>query len=370
MKVPLLDLRAQYKSIQGEIEEAVCGVLRSQQLVLGSVVSDCENAVAAYSRCAHGVGVSSGTDALLVSLMAENIGPGDEVITTPYSFFATAGCISRCGAKPVFADIRADTFAIDADLVEERITKNTRAIIPVHLFGQCAAMDPILRIAEMHGLTVIEDAAQAIGAEYRGRRAGSMGEYGCFSFYPTKNLGAAGDGGMVVTGDSDRAERLSCLRSHGAKPKYYHGLIGGNFRLDALQAAVVSVKLRHLNAWTAARQRNASIYIAAFEAAGLNDDDRIVPPSVTEERHIFNQFVIRSPRRDKLRAFLSNRGIGTEIYYPLPLHLQNCFSDLGFGIGAYPKAERAAAQSLALPIYPELEESQIEYVVDTIKLFF
>ena len=365
MKVPLLDLKAQYHSIKAEIGAAIDAVLESQHFILGPTVEECERRIADYSACKFGVGVTSGTDALLLALMAEGIGPGDEVITTPFTFFATAGSIARVGAKPVFVDICPKSYNIAASKIEKHVTKNTKAIMPVHLFGQCAEMDPILEIAGRHGLVVIEDAAQAIGAEYKGRRAGSMGHYGCFSFFPSKNLGGGGDGGMVVTQDPERAERLRILRVHGSKPKYYHKVIGGNFRLDALQAAIVGAKLPHLDAWTAGRQANAQRYRRLFQEAGLVEQGlAVLPAEIPERRHIYNQFVVRVPRRDELRKHLTDQGIGTEIYYPVPLHLQECFRYLGYGEGDCPESEAAARDTVALPIYPELTDEQIRCVVD------
>jgi len=365
MKVPLLDLKAQYATIRTEVEAAISDVMESQHFILGPKVEQCEEAVAAYSRCSRAIGMSSGSDALLACLMAENIGPGDEVITTPYTFFATVGAIVRVGATPVFVDIDPATYNLDAAQIEAKVTKQTRVIIPVHLYGQMADMDAIMRIADQYGLVVIEDAAQAIGAEHRGRRAGSIGNYGCFSFFPSKNLGAAGDAGMIVTNDAERAEKLRCLRGHGAKPKYYHRIVGGNFRLDAIQAAVVSAKLPHLDDWTAARQSNAKRYDQLFREAELP----IGMPVVTTDRHIFNQYVIRSTSRDELQAFLKNKGVGSEVYYPVPMHLQDCFAHLGIRVGAFPEAERAAKESLAIPIYPELNDAQAGYVVQSIAEF-
>lgn len=371
MNVPLLDLKAQYAAIRAEVLAAVTAVLESQQCILGPAVQECEQLSAAYSATRHGVGVSSGSDALLACLMAEGIGPGDEVITTPYTFFATAGCIARVGATPVFVDICPKTYNIDAAQIEPRITGKTKGIIPVHLYGQCAEMDPILDLARKHGLVVIEDAAQAIGAEDKGRRAGSMGHYGCFSFFPSKNLGAAGDGGMVVTGDEQRAERLRVLRVHGSKPKYYHAVIGGNFRLDTLQAAIVNVKFRHLERWTAARQANAQHFRTLLGEAGLVERGLVeLPWAAPGCRHIYNQFVIRAQRRDELRAYLKEQGIGTEIYYPVPLHLQKCFAGLGHRAGAFPASEAAARETLALPIYPELSATQRQQVVAGIQGFY
>lgn len=365
MRVPLLDLKAQYELIKEEIDTAVAEVFASQQFINGPQVGQLEKAVAEYSGCAHGVGVSSGSDALLIALMAEEVGPGDEVITTPYTFFATAGAIARVGAKPVFVDIEASTFNIDPSLIEQAVTGRTKAIIPVHLFGQMADMDPIIEIAHRHGLIVIEDAAQAIGAEYKGCKAGSMGHYGTFSFFPSKNLGGAGDGGMVVCQDADRAERLRILRNHGSKPKYFHTVIGGNFRLDTIQAAVVLAKFRHLEKWTADRQEHARIYRQAFAALGLMEKG-IALPIERADRHTYNQFVIRCQSRDSLQRHLGNMGVGSEIYYPLPLHLQECFSYLGNMRGDYPQAERAALESLALPIDPLLSREALEYVVAAI----
>src|SRR5271157_646262 len=365
MNVPLLDLKAQYAGIKGEVDAAIAEVLVSQHFILGPKVDQCEKAIAAYSGCSHAIGVSSGSDALLACLMAENIGPGDEIITTPYTFFATVGAISRLGATPVFVDIDPRTYNIDAARIAEKITKKTRAIIPVHLYGQMADMEPIMALAENHEIVVIEDAAQAIGSEYKGRRAGSIGHYGCFSFFPSKNLGAIGDAGMIVTNDAQRAEKLKVLRGHGAKPKYYHRVVGGNFRLDAIHAAVVSAKLRHLDSWTAARQRNAKRYDELFREAELP----IGLPVVATNRHIFNQYVIRSSSRDQLQAFLKQKGVGSEVYYPVPMHLQDCFAYLGIKAGAFPESERAAKESLAIPVYPELNDSQARYVVESIGEF-
>jgi dTDP-4-amino-4,6-dideoxygalactose transaminase len=386
MNVPLLDLKAQYRSIQSELAACVTEVLESQHFILGPKVEECEKAIAAYSGCAHGVGMTSGTDALLVCLMAEGIGPGDEVITTPFTFFATAGSIARVGATPVFVDIEPGSYNLDPARIQEKITSRTRAIMPVHLYGQMADMDAVMHVAEKAGLVVIEDAAQAIGAEFKGRRAGSIGHYGCLSFFPSKNLGAAGDGGMVVTNDPKRAEKLACLRAHGSKPKYYHRFIGGNFRLDAIQAAVVSAKLPHLDGWTKARQGNAEQYGQLFREAKLRVAEtnqggargtarfgpklpQIYLPSVTTNRHVFNQYVIRVERRNDLKAALEKKGVGTEIYYPVPMHRQECFASLGLKAGALPESEAAAAETLALPIYPELTPDQLRYVVQSVTEF-
>jgi four helix bundle protein len=386
--VPLLDLKAQYTAIRDEIRAAIDRVADAQQFILGPEVEALEREVAAYSGCAYGIGVSSGTDALLVALMAIDIRPGDEVITTPYTFFATAGSIARLGAVPVFVDIDPLTFNINPTAIEARITPRTRVIMPVHLYGQMADMDPIMDIAQRYGLVVIEDAAQAIGSEYKGRRAGSIGHMGCFSFFPSKNLGGFGDGGMVTTNDAALAERIRLLRGHGAHPKYYHKLIGGNFRLDALQAAVLRVKLKYLDDWTAGRQRNAATYQRLFAEAGLTTDppscltagcharnkgDCTLPPGrvvlpveAPDRRHIYNQFVIRVAQRDQVMAALKARQIGHEIYYPVPLHLQECFAYLGQRPGDLPASECAAAETLALPIYPELTDAMLAAVVEAV----
>lgn len=370
--VPLLDLKAQYRSIKDELDAAVARVVESQYFILGPEVQALEEEIAAYCGAAHAIGMSSGTDALLASLMAAGVGSGDEVVTSTYTFFATAGVIARLGAKPVFVDIDPLTFNIDVSLIEGAITGRTRAIIPVHLYGRMALMDPIMEIARARDITVIEDAAQAIGAtDAQGRSAGSIGDQGCFSFFPSKNLGGFGDGGMSVTQDADTAHTLKMLRMHGMEPKYYHAIVGGNFRLDALQAAVLRVKLPHLDDWSARRRSNADRYRQLFADAGIaavDVADGVVLP-VDEPGHIYNQFVIRTQRGDELQGFLRERGIGTEVYYPVPLHLQECFSSLGFGPGTFPQAERAAQESLALPIYPELTSEQLEWVVASIAAF-
>jgi dTDP-4-amino-4,6-dideoxygalactose transaminase len=386
MRVPLLDLKPQYQELKAEIETAIEKVCDSQAFILGPAVKLLEQRVAEYSGCLHGIGVSSGTDALLVALMALEIGAGDEVITSPYTFFATAGTIARTGARPVFCDIDPVTFNLSADAVSrfleehcwehegQLVNRTTRgrikALMPVHLYGQVADMEPVMGLARRHRLKVIEDAAQAIGAEdANGRRACSFGEIGCLSFFPTKNLGAFGDAGACVTNDAALAERLDVLRVHGGKPKYYHAFIGGNFRIDELQAAVLNVKLPHLDAWTAARARNAAIYDAAFAEARLGEHLQ-TPHRTPKARHIYNQYVIRVADRDALRKHLTDAGIGTEIYYPVPLHLQQCFAYLGHAHGDFPEAERAAQESLALPIYPELTEAQLHYVVDSVAKYF
>ncbi len=369
-RVPLLDLKAQYAAIREEVRAAIDRVADSQYFILGPEVEALEREIAAYSECACGIGVSSGTDALLVTLMAMDVKPGDEIITTPYSFFATAGSIARLGAKPVFVDINPETYNIDPALIEAAITERTRAIMPVHLYGQMANMDPVLEVARRHNLYVIEDAAQAIGAEYKGRRAGSLGHFGCFSFFPSKNLGGFGDGGMVTANDQTLAESVKLFRNHGYKPKYYNKVLGGNFRLDAIQAAVLRVKLKYLDNWTAGRRRNADAYRELFRAAGLTEKRGIVMPFEAEDcRHIYNQFVIRAPERDGLRAYLKERQIETEIYYPVPLHLQECFDELGYSEGQFPLSEEAALSTLALPIYPELTLGQQESVVRAIEGF-
>lgn len=370
MQVPLLDLKAQYAAIRPKVEAAIAEVMESQHFILGPKVEECEKVVARYSNCAFGIGVSSGSDALLACLMAENIGPGDEVITTPYTFFATVGAIVRVGATPVFIDIEPDTYNFDVSQLAAAVTSRTRAIMPVHLYGQMADMDTVMAVAKQHGLVVIEDAAQAIGSERDGKRAGSIGHYGCFSFFPSKNLGCAGDGGMIVTNDAQRAEKLKVVRGHGSKPKYHHKVVGGNFRLDALQAAIVTAKLAYLDEWTAGRQRNAATYDKLFSAAGLTSSgsDSFTPKVVTN-RHIFNQYVIRVSRRDALQAYLREKGVGTEVYYPVPMHSQECFAQLGYKQGDFPESERAANQTLALPIYPELTEAQLRYVAGCVSDF-
>jgi dTDP-4-amino-4,6-dideoxygalactose transaminase len=363
MAVPLLDLAAHYAPLRAEVEAAIKAVLDSQHFILGPEVERFEASCAAYCGTPHALGVSSGTDALLLALMAAGVGPGDEVITTPFTFFATAGCIHRVGARPVFADVEPGSFNLDPAAVEALVTPRTCALMPVHLFGQCAEMDPLLDLARERGLVVIEDAAQAIGAEHRGRRAGSMGDVGCFSFFPSKNLGGIGDGGLVTCRDAALHERMKKLRNHGSSPKYFHPLVGGNFRLDAIQAVVLAVKLPRLDGWTAARQRNAALYrerLAGQEAAGR----LVLPVEAPARRHIWNQFTLRIPggRRDAVRSALNARGIGTEVYYPLPLHLQECFAHLGYRPGSLPQAEAAAAQVLSIPIFPELTLAQIDEV--------
>ena len=366
MKVPMLDLHAQYAPIREQVLEAVTRVCDSQRFIMGPEVESLEAELEAALGAKHAIGVSSGTDALLVALMALGVGPGDEVVTTTYSFFATIGAISRLGAQPVLVDIEADGFNIDPAAVHAAITPRTKAIIPVHLFGLMAEMDALTAIAQAAQVPLVEDAAQAIGAEYRGRGAGTIGLLGCFSFFPSKNLGAFGDAGLVTTLDDTMAARVRLLRTHGAKPQYYHSVIGGNFRLDALQAAVLRVKQRYLADWTTARQRNADRYRQLFQAADL---DGVVglPLERAGQTHIYNQFVVRLPDRDGVRAKLEAEGIGTAVYYPVPFHLQECLASLGLREGSFPRAEAAARESLALPIYPELTEDQQAYVVASLK---
>ena len=368
MKVPLLDLQAQYATIRAEVREAIDRVCESQYFILGPEVTALEEALATFCGVRFAIGVSSGTDALLMALMALKLGPGDEVLTTPYSFFATVGVIARLGARPVFIDIDPTTFNLDTTAALAKITARTKAIIPVHLFGRCVDLGPVPEVAKERGIAVIEDAAQAIGAtDSTGRQAGTIGAMGCFSFFPSKNLGAFGDAGMVVTNDEQLAETLRVLRVHGGKPKYYHRIVGGNFRLDALQAAVLRVKLKYLTAWTAARRSNAQRYRRLFQEMGLTGE-AILPEDVPG--HIYNQFVVRLPDRDRLRTFLRERGVETEVYYPVPLHLQECFLEFGYGEGSFPQAEAAAHHSLALPIYPELTEMQQRHVVSQIREFY
>lgn len=369
MRVPLLDLQAQYAPIRGALLEAVTRVCDAQRFILGPEVESLERELEMFLRVPHAIGVSSGTDALLVALMALGVGPGDEVVTSAYSFFATAGSVARLGARPVFVDIDPATFNIDPAAATAAITPRTKAIIPVHLYGQCADLRPILSAASRAGIPVVEDAAQAIGADRDGKPAGTHGTVGCFSFFPSKNLGGFGDGGLVTTSDGRLAERMLMLRQHGSKTKYYHEFVGANFRLDALQAAVLRVKLPHLPGWTRGRQANAQRYRTLFAEAGLGDIVRL-PVEAPGGTHVYHQFVVRVPDRDRLRVHLDAHGIGTEIYYPVPLHLQSCFKDLGCAQGAFPAAEAAAKETLALPIYAELTKDQQACVVDAIRMFF
>jgi dTDP-4-amino-4,6-dideoxygalactose transaminase len=384
--VPLLDLKAQYEQIRAEVLPVIERVCASQRFILGDEVLKLEAEVARYCGSESGIGVSSGTDALLLALMALNIGAGDEVITSPYTFFATAGTIARLGARPVFCDIDPVTFNVSPTAVEEFIDRQcvvradrlinrasggtVKALMPVHLYGQSADMDPLMSLAKHYRLRVIEDAAQAIGTEYKnGVRVGAIGDIGCFSFFPSKNLGAFGDAGLCTTDDPELAENMRVLRVHGGKPKYYHSVIGGNFRIDELQAAILRVKLKYLDGWTDARQRNAAFYDAAFAAAHFAN--HIATPRALEGgRHIFNQYIVRAQKRDALKDFLGKRGVGTEIYYPVPLHLQKCFDYLQHRAGDFPESERAALETLALPIYPELAQEQLQHVVATIGEFY
>ena len=365
MRVPLLDLKAQYATIKDEVLPVIADVCESQMFALGPAVADFEKRIAAYCRSKYAIGVSSGTDALLVSLMALDIKPGDEVITTPFTFFSTAGCIVRVGAKPVFVDIDPDSYNIDLAGIEEKITEKTRAIIPVHLFGQAAQMKAINEIAKRHNLAVIEDAAQAIGASQDGVKCGNLGDCGCFSFYPTKNLNAFGDGGLVTTNSETLAQKLKILRDHGQNPRYFYGMIGGNFRLDGIQAAVLSVKLRHLDSWNQKRRKNAAFYDDIFA------DSPIKTPKIDANNvSIYHQYTVAVPERDRLQKFLAENNIGSAIFYPKPLHLQECFSELGYRQGDLPVAERLCGEVLSLPVYPELSQEQIEYVAGTMLKFF
>ena len=383
--VPLLDLKAQFAQIRADVMPIIEEVCASQRFILGEHVLALEAEVAAYCASAAGVGVSSGTDALLLALMALGVGAGDEIITSPFTFFATAGTIARLGARPVFCDIDPLSFNLSPQSVAEFIDRHCsvqggqllnratggriKGLMPVHLYGQSADMDPLMALARQHHLKVIEDAAQAIGTEYQGVRVGSIGDIGCFSFFPSKNLGAFGDAGLCTTNDAELAESMRVLRVHGGKPKYFHAVIGGNFRIDELQAAVLRVKLKYLDGWTAARQRNAAYYNAAFAAAELSGN-LITPQAAVKGRHIFNQYVVRVQNRDALKDHLTAQGIGTEIYYPVPLHLQKCFSFLKHAPGDFPQSERAAAETLALPIYPELTPTQLDHVIASVAGFY
>src|SRR4051812_25619177 len=359
--VPLLDLEAQYRPLRDELLAAITRVCDSQRFIMGPEIEALESELAAALGVSQAIAVSSGTDAILAVLMALRVGPGDEVITSTYSFFATAGCIVRVGATPVLVDIDPVTYNLDPAAVEAALTGRTRAVMPVHLYGLCADMDPILAAAKAGG-AVVEDACQAIGATYKGRQAGSMGAAGCFSFFPSKNLGAFGDAGLITTNNPGLAHELRLLRNHGAEPKYFHKRIGANFRMDALQAAVLRVKLPHLRRWTALRRANAARYDALLASSGLAS--RVVRPVIPPAcEHIFNQYVVRVPDRDRVRAFMAERGIGTEVYYPVPFHLQECFAALGYGRGDFPRAEAAADSTLALPIYGELTSGQQEAVI-------
>lgn len=369
MQVPLLDLKPQYAEMKEEILREISDICDSQYFILGAKVEKFEKECAEYCKTKYACGVSSGSDALLIALMVEGIGAGDEVITTPFTFFATAGAIARVGATPVFVDIDPRVFNIDPNLIEEKITPKTKAIIPVHLFGQAANMAKIMEVAEKHNLVVIEDAAQAIGAEYEGKRIGSIGHYGCFSFFPSKNLGAFGDGGMVTTNDEKRFELLKIFRNHGSSPKYYHKYVGGNFRLDALQAAILSIKLGHLEKWSAERQKNAAEYRSIFAKSSIGEKALLPAKAEYRVRHIYNQFsiLVEEGDRDELKKTLLENGIGCDIYYPVPLHLQECFKDLGYKEGDLPVSEEVSKKIIALPIFPESTTEQREYVVSVIE---
>ncbi|MBI9073438.1 MAG: DegT/DnrJ/EryC1/StrS family aminotransferase [Melioribacteraceae bacterium] len=393
MNVPLLDLKAQYATLKNELDEALIKTAESQYFILGPEVVKLEENICEYLGAKSAIGVSSGTDALLLALMGLDVGPGDEVICPTYSFFATAGVVSRLNAVPVFVDSDPVTFNMDPKEIEAKITDKTKVIIPVHLYGQSADMDPIMEIAKKHNLKVVEDGAQAIGVQYKdGKSVGTIGDIGCFSFFPSKNLGCFGDGGMVVTMDKELGEKLRVLRVHGGKPKYYHSMIGGNFRLDAIQAAVLNVKLPHLDSWSAKRRENAELYTKLFVEAGLaegvgetelSENNKVLLPkaiykpsnhssmqsSGSSNYHIYNQFIIRVEKRDELKQFLLDNGVMCEIYYPVPFHKQGCFTELPSSKDAYPVADKAADHSLALPIYSELTDEQIKYVVDTIAKF-
>ncbi len=385
INVPLLDLKAQYRTIKSEVDPKIMEVIESQRMLLGPEAEQLESTLADYTGTKHAVAVSSGTDALLMALMAYDIGPGDEVIIPTYSFFATAGVAARLHAKPVFVDSDPVTYNIDPNLIEQEISDKTKAIIPVHLYGQCADMDQIMDIAKKHNIPVIEDAAQAIGVEYGdGRKAGSIGEMGCFSFYPTKNLGGFGDGGLIATNNDDLAAKLKQMRNHGMEPKYHHKFVGGNFRMDAINAAALNVKFNYLEQWHEARRQNAEKYTNAFTEAGLAEDtgitefsdkNKILLPKAVykingyKNHHIYNQYNIRIQKRGELKAFLGENGIGSEIYYPVPFHRQECFEYLGNVDSKFPVSNRLAAESLAIPVYPELTDEQTEYVIDKIKEF-
>ncbi len=365
MKVPLLDLKAQYAGFRDEALQKIKEVCETQIFCLGPAVEQFEREIAAYCGCKHAIGVSSGTDALLLALMALDIKPGDEVITTPFTFFATAGVVSRLGARPVFADIDGESFNIDPAGIEAKITNKTRAIIPVHLFGQVAQMQPIAQIAARHNIPVIEDAAQSMGAAQNGVRCGIFGEIACFSFYPTKNLGAFGDAGLVGTNSPKAAEKIRLLRVHGENPRYYYRMIGGNFRMDNIQAAVLSVKLKYLDGWSERRRQNAVLYDSLLADLPVKAP-KIEPNNVS----IYNQYTIRAPRRDALQKFLAENEIGCSVFYPMPLHLQDCFRNLGYKRGDFPVAEQVCNEVLSLPVYPELTADQIEFVAKTVRRFY
>jgi dTDP-4-amino-4,6-dideoxygalactose transaminase len=364
MQVPLLDLKAQYADLRAEVDDAVRRVMESTRFIGGPEITGLEEEIARYSQTPHGIACASGTDALLLSLKCLGVGPGDEVVTSAYSFFASAGTIVNAGGTPVFVDIDPRNYNLDVHRLEAAITPRTKAVVAVHLYGQCCDLTAVKAVCDKHQVWLIEDAAQAIGAEWDGKRAGSVGDFGCFSFFPSKNLGGAGDGGMIVTRSAEYADRLRLLREHGARPKYYHAIVGTNSRLDALQAAILRVKLRHLDRWSEARAKNAELYHQLFEGSRVGR-----PFRDPRARHIYNQYVIRIERRDELKKHLADRGIGTEVYYPVPLHLQQCFAGLGYKPGDMPHSEAAANQTLALPIYPELGEERIRYVAQSVREF-
>ncbi len=369
MNIPLLDLKAQYQTIRTEILAAIEATCDEQGFILGPRVVALEQAIASYVGSRAAVGVASGSDALLLALMALGVKAGDEVITVPFTFFATAGAISRLGAKPVFIDIKPDTFNMDPALIERAITPRTKVIIPVHLFGLCAEMEHINQVARQRKIGVVEDACQAIGASRNRTHAGAWGDIACFSFFPSKNLGGFGDGGMATTNNQALADTIAMLRVHGSRVRYLHEAIGINSRLDSLQAAILLVKLKYLDQWAAGRRRNASRYDQLFRQANLLD--RVILPKVgSESTHVYNQYTIRVPKRDELRVYLKDKGIGTEVYYPLPMHLQNCYQDLGYQKGAFPVCERAAEEVLSIPVYAELSDDQAGYVVECVKKFY
>lgn len=369
MEVPLLELHTQYQRLKSEIQQALDDLMTRQQFILGPEVASLEEKIASFCGTEYAVGVSSGTDALLLALMALGISRGDEVITTPFTFFATAGVVARLGARPVFADIDPETFNIDPAKAEDAVTGKTRAFLPVHLFGRCASMERMANLAESRGLFIVEDAAQAIGAEIDGGKAGSVGVAGCFSFFPAKNMGAFGDAGMIVTKDKKLNERLRKMRVHGSSEKYLYEEVGGNFRMDTLQAAILLVKLKYLEEWTACRLERARTYTVLLKDAGLTGEE-IVTPEIPGEGHVFHQYVVRARKRDDLRDFLRANEIHTGVYYPLPLHLQPCFRDLGYREGDFPESEKASREVLALPMYPELAKEAQEHVVRTIQKFY
>ena len=371
MNVPLLDLKTQYAGMKEEILATVEEICDAQYFILGPKVEKFEKEVAEYCGTKYAVGVSSGSDALLIALMVEGVGAGDEVITSPFTFFATAGAIARVGATPVFVDIEPDTFNISPAAIEAKITEKTKAIIPVHLYGQCADMDQIIALAEKNNLLVIEDGAQAIGSEYKGKKAGSMGDYGCFSFFPSKNLGGFGDGGAVTTNDIEKYELLKIFRNHGSNPKYYHKYIGGNFRLDALQAGILSIKLKSLDSWSASRAANAEDYRELFAASSISDKITLPVKATYSTKHIYNQFcvLIADGKRDGLKQALLDAGVGVDVYYPVPLHLQECFENLNYKSGDFPVSESSCVKIIAIPIYPETTHEQRKYIVSIFEKF-